>query len=271
MALDIDRFVDLSGPVDMSDLDWETAAEVGVTDEEARILRYMADTETHTIVYMRDLLAGHSTKDPEVTTFLSVWVYEELWHGRAIDRVLKASGREVNPLQSANVVEKISWRERIEAMLSSLLANSTPHFIATHMAWGALNEFTAAASYNALARRTKNPAVRVLCRRIAQQERKHYAFYYEQAQKRLKDSRVAQWIAKCALHMLWTPVGSGVAGAEALPLTSAYLFGDQEGWDDLCRAEKKIQQLPGLENFKQLTRQIEALIGTHRKLVVQEA
>lgn len=260
MALDIDRFVEMSGAVKTDDLDWEGAARVGVTDKEARILRYMADTETHTIIYMRDLLAGHSTKDPEITAFLSVWVYEELWHGRALDKVLVASGREVPKTRSADVVEGVSWRERIEAMLSSLLANSTPHFIGTHMAWGALNEFTAAASYQALARKTKNPAVRELCKRIAQQERKHYAFYYDQAARRLENSKLARALARIALNHLWTPVGSGLISSDELPMTASYLFGDEAGWSDLERAEQKIAQLPGLESFQQVTKQLGSLI-----------
>jgi hypothetical protein len=192
-----------------------------------------------------------------------VWVYEELWHGRALDKVLVASGREVNQLRSSELMGTLTWRERLEAGLSSLLANLTPHFIATHMAWGALNEFTAAASYQALARRTKNPALRELCRRIAQQERKHYAFYYDQAQRRLEGSKLARWIARTALNKLWTPVGSGVAGAEALPMTSHYLFSDEQGWADLGRAQEKIAELPGLEGFGQVTEQIGALIQSH--------
>ncbi len=265
MALDIDRFVELSGAVKIDDLDWEGAAAAGVTDEEARILRYMADTETHTIVYLRDLLAGYSTKDPEITAFLSVWVYEELWHGRAIDKVLRASGREVNPQRAGDLIGTVTWMERIEAFLSSLLANSTPHFIATHMAWGALNEFTAAASYMALARRTQNPAVRELCKRMAEQERKHFAFYFEQAKKRLEGSRLARVMARFALNTLWSPVGAGVSGSEALPMTAAYLFGDEQGWEDIVRAEKRICQLPGLEGFTEPTRQIGALIERHRE------
>jgi hypothetical protein len=72
----IHRFLDLAGGVRIDDLDWKLCREIGLSDEEARILRYMADTESHTLLYMRDLLAGHSTRDPEIMQFLSVWVYE---------------------------------------------------------------------------------------------------------------------------------------------------------------------------------------------------
>ena len=93
MAFDIERFVALSKAVETSDLDWEYIARVGVTDDEARMLRYMADVESHTMLYLRDLLAGHTSRDYEVVAFLSCWVYEETHHGYALDRFLSACGR----------------------------------------------------------------------------------------------------------------------------------------------------------------------------------
>ena len=47
-----------------------------VTEDEARCLAYMMDIETHTVVFLRDLLATRASFDPEVTAFLSCWVYE---------------------------------------------------------------------------------------------------------------------------------------------------------------------------------------------------
>jgi len=256
----IDDLIDRSGAVRTDDLDYEAAGRIGVTDSEAKILRYMADTETHTIVYMRDLLAGHSIGDPELTAFLSVWVYEELWHGRAIDRVLAASGREVPKARARDVAFGRNMREHFEAWGSQFLASLTPHFIAVHMTWGALNEFTAAASYNALARQTRNPAVELLCKRIAQQERKHFAFYFSQAEKRLANSGVARALTRYAMNKHWGPVGDGVAGAENLAHTARALFSDHWAWGELVRAEKRMQQLPGLHDFDRLTVKIGALL-----------
>ncbi|MCB9527826.1 MAG: ferritin-like domain-containing protein [Myxococcales bacterium] len=259
-AFDIDDLIDRSGAVQIDDLDYEAAARIGVTDDEAVILRYMADTETHTIIYMRDLLAGHSVRDPDITAFLSVWVYEELWHGRAIDRVLVASGREVPRGRAGEVAQGRSLREHIEAIGSWALAAATHHFIPVHMAWGALNEFTAAASYTALSRRTENPAVRVLCRRIAQQERKHFAFYYHQAEKRLEGSRFAQMLCGQIMQRFWDPVGDGVAGHDSLALTARVLFNDPWAWNELERAEHRMRQLPGMGRFDRLTAKIGALL-----------
>lgn len=259
-GFEIDDLIQRSGKVRMDDLDLEAAARIGVTDAEARVLRYMADTETHTIIYMKDLLAGHSARDPEITSFLSVWVYEELWHGRAIDQVLVASGREVPTERSREITVGRSIREGLEALASHAAANLTHHFIAVHMAWGALNEFTAAASYNALARQTANPAVATLCKRIAQQERKHFAFYYHQAQKRMERSRVARALTRFALTRIWDPVGDGVAGHDNLAHTARTLFTDPWAWGELQRAEERMRQLPGLEDFDRLTAKIGALL-----------
>ncbi|MCA9537518.1 MAG: acyl-ACP desaturase [Myxococcales bacterium] len=258
--LSIDELVERSGAVRLDDLDWAEAAKVGVTDAEARVLRYMADTETHTIIYMRDLLAGYSARDPEITAFLSVWVYEELWHGRAIDKLLAATGRPVNRERSAEVVASANVQELLEAILSFAAAWMTPRFIAVHMAWGALNELAAAASYNALARQTENPVLRVLCRRISQQERKHFAFYYQQARKRMVESRLARRLTHLALHRFWGPVGDGVAGRGNLEFVVRTLFSDPTSWSDLERAEERIRQLPGLEDFHELTGQLGALL-----------
>ena len=113
MAFDIDRFVDLSKAVETSDLDWDYIKRVGITPDEARILRYMADVESHTIIYLRDILSGHTASDPEITQFLACWVYEETHHGRALDRFLAslASNLGMND-ERASLGDSIRYLER---------------------------------------------------------------------------------------------------------------------------------------------------------------
>lgn len=253
---DISRFLDLSGAVRIDDLDWEGCRKVGLTPAEARIVRYMADTETHTILYMRDLLAGHSAKDPEITAFLSVWVYEELWHGRALSKVLAAAGYPEPEHHYTEVTAGASIRELIEAILSSAAAFATPRFIATHMTWGAINELTAAAAYAALEARTENPALLELLKRIAKQERKHFSFYFTQAKKRLEGDKKAQTLTRFALQRFWTVVGSGVGGQENLDFIAAATFRDDWGRAKLKAAEETIHELPGMEWFTLLSDQV---------------
>ena len=64
---------------------------------EVRVLRYMMDIESHTVIFLRDLLATHAAFDPDVTAFLSCWNYEEFWHGEAFSRLLGEAGIPVAP------------------------------------------------------------------------------------------------------------------------------------------------------------------------------
>lgn len=258
---DIERFLQLSGPVQINDLDWQAAGQAGVTDAEHRILRYMADTETHTILYLRDLLAGHTCNDAEVTAFLSVWVYEELWHGRALDMLLEASGRPVPKDTYTKVSKSVSWREPIEAFFSHLGAYATPKFAALHMAWGAINELTAAAAYKSLERRTKNKPLAVLLNRIMKQERKHFSFYYHQAEKRLQGDVWAQRLCSFALRHFWTPVGAGVGHQDNLVFVANNLFDDAAGGKALDECDETIRKLPGLEWFNLVSTRVNKLIA----------
>lgn len=52
-----------------------------------RCLRSMCDVENHTVCYLRDLLVTPSHTDPEITAFLTMWNYEEYWHGEALAAV----------------------------------------------------------------------------------------------------------------------------------------------------------------------------------------
>ncbi|MFO0728709.1 MAG: hypothetical protein U1E65_33335 [Myxococcota bacterium] len=261
----IDRFAELSGRVELDDLDWEKCRQVGITDAEARVIRYMADTETHTILYMRDLLAGHSAADPEITSFLSIWVYEELWHGRALDRLLTVCGHPPAPDHYKKATKNAHIRESIEASLSHFAASLTPRFICVNMAWGALNELTAGAAYKAVERRTQNPVLAELLKRIVRQERKHFSFYYKQAETRMTGDVWAQRLVTLALKRFWTIVGSGVGGDDNLGFIAALLFDDQEGISSLVDAQNTIRELPGLGWFELLTAQVAAQAAGYKK------
>ena len=248
----IDKFVELSRKVDTSDIDWELVARVGITDEEYRVLRYMSDTEIHTIIYLRDLLAGHTAADPECTQFMACWVYEETHHGRALDRFMEAAGRSAKSTSSryAELTARFSWREEMTGALSRFGAMMWKDFAAAHMCWGAINELTAAASYMSLARRTQNPELAKLTRRLASDERKHFAFYFHQSDKRLRaGGRWAEQLCRTAISRFWEPVGIGVGEPRTLEFTASYLFGDARGMAELQKIDETIQALPGMGWF----------------------
>ena len=91
---DIDRYIRNSKKVDLSHLDWDDIPNHHLSDGDVMCMHYMMDIESHTVIYMRDLLATRAAADPYVTAFLSCWVYEELWHGEAFADFLRAYGVE---------------------------------------------------------------------------------------------------------------------------------------------------------------------------------
>ena len=95
---DLEVYLRNSKALDVSDLAWHTAADYPLTASERRCLTYMMDIEGHTIVYLRDLLNTRAIKDSEIADFLPCWLYEESYHGRALERLLRACGKSVASL-----------------------------------------------------------------------------------------------------------------------------------------------------------------------------
>jgi hypothetical protein len=248
---DVDRLVSLSRPIEVSDIDWDEARRVGISDEDEVILRYFQDTEAHTILYLKDLLSGHTARDPEVTTFLCVWVYEEMHHGRALDRFLVEVGRAPSSERHEAIHVRKSLREIGTGLFGRLAAHATPHFAAVHMAWGAANELIAATSYAQLARRTPNRQLQKLLLRLAKDERRHFAFYFDQAERRLRrGGPLVQRACAAIMKRFWKPAGAQVAGEAALDLFASYLYSDRRGLRDAALFDETVASLPGLGFFR---------------------
>ena len=263
MAFAIDRFLELSKAVNTADLDWSYIREVGVTDDEARSLRYMSDVESHTIIFLRDLLAGHTARDREITAFLSCWVYEETQHGYALDKFLNACGRPRDRNRFAEVIQGTGFKEWFEAFCTINLAKVTPHFAATHMVWGAIQEMMAAAAYTQLAYYTRNRELSKLLLRLAKDERRHQAFYYYQAEKRLCHP-IAIGLANFAMKVVWSPVGLGVGESLGLEFIASLLFDDERGQEELRLIDRKISKLPGFSWWEGALPSVNAAIEDFR-------
>ena len=95
IEFDLDRYLRASRKLDLSALRWEDIPRHPLADGDVMCMHYMMDIETHTVIYLRDLLATRAAGDPQITAFLACWVYEELWHGEAFSDFLRAYGIEV--------------------------------------------------------------------------------------------------------------------------------------------------------------------------------
>lgn len=257
---DLDRYVRNSKAVDLSGVAWDDIASYPVSGEEARCLTFMMDIETHTVMYARDLLATRAAFDPEITAFMSCWIYEEFWHGEAFSRFLGEAGFTLAPDREkvhagSPYPTKTARNERIRRALGrgvytghlvSMLGSAlTKEFIAIQMTWGAMNELSAINSYQAMIEKTENPVLRDILRRIIKDERRHFAFYRAQARLRLERSARARRLARWAMERLWAPVGTGLRPQEESDFSLVWLFGDGEGLDRMRRIDATIAGLPG--------------------------
>ncbi|MEY2433877.1 MAG: hypothetical protein QOC92_3602 [Acidimicrobiaceae bacterium] len=246
VLMDLARYKNQTARLDTADLDFGEFAHHRLSDEALRCLRYMHDVENHTVCYLRDLLVTSAHKDPAITSFLTFWNFEEFWHGEAIAAVLAAHGDEPEERVAATR-RRLGWKDRLGPLahlLGSSLAGES--FIAIHMTWGAINEWTTQAGYARLAARAEHPLLSQLLGRIMRQEGRHIDFYVAEATHRLGDGRRAQRITRCALKHLWSPVGSSVMPASEVRFLVRYLFEGDDGRAMADRIDRRVDRLPGL-------------------------
>ena len=98
----------------------------------------MHDVEHHTSCYLRDLLLTPAHRDPEITTFLTLWNYEEYWHGEAHRAVLAAHDEPAGRRASPRCARAWAGNDRIAQPVACLAPSlGARHFLAVHMTWGA--------------------------------------------------------------------------------------------------------------------------------------
>lgn len=253
MEFDIEAFKERTQRLRWDDLDLTQFRTRPLDEGSLRCLRFMHDVEFHTVCYLRDLLVSPAHDDPEVTSFLSLWAYEELWHGEAIAQVLEAHGEQSGRVRVAKMRGRLGLRERLRPLwmlLGSAVAGRD--FVALHMAWGAINEWTTQAGYARLAARAEHPLLKELLKRVMRQEGRHIDFYASQAESRLAASGRARRLTRWALRKLWSPVGSGVMPAAETRHLARFLFGDEEGIRVARRIDRRVSRLPGLQGLNLL-------------------
>jgi hypothetical protein len=257
---DLEGYLSNSRALAVADLNWGAAADHSLTAGEVRCLTYMMDIETHTIVYLRDLLNTRAIKDSEISAFLSCWLYEEFFHGQAIERLLRACGHEIAPDRAAKVRDGLGWGDRLSALATALLSSASRDFTAAHMTWGAIQELSTFTAYGLMAARTGHPLLAELLRRIIRQESRHFSFYYHQAARRLRPPS-AQRLTSVMLKLFWGPVGSSIRPCEEVDFVIRFTFGDEAGAQAARRMDRVISRLPGLEWFDLFARARQSSLG----------
>lgn len=258
-SFDLPAFLDKSRALDLSGIDWSQASKDPVSPAELRILPYFIDVESYTIGYLRALLNTSAIRDVEIGDFLACWVYEEAYHGRAIERFLEEAGHGLDPLRARSIQKPRRMLEALQDMAASGLSDLIGEdFVAVHMTWGAIQELTTLNGYRQLALKTKNRVLGELIRRIMRDESRHFSFYYHKANERLARSAKARAVTAQLVKRFWKPVGAGIMPDSELDFLIRHMFEGEQGWREVLHVDDTIARLPGMRDFSGLSRWVAA-------------
>jgi hypothetical protein len=255
LSFSIERYKEESKKLDTAGVAWDTVTEHGLSKGDLFCLHYMMDIENHVPLYLSHLLVTRACMDPILTAFLACWNYEELWHGENIGKFLNLYGIEFDTQDRiANVRANLGFQNSVSILSTMAGSWLLKDFSAVYLSIGAINELTTLTGYGALIRKSGHPVLRDLLGRIIKDERRHFAFYFNSAKEWLSGNEKAQRVDRWMLDRVWVPVGKGVKTQEEVDALAVYLFGDEQGEEELLEIDAKIGKLPGLEGIKLMSR-----------------
>ena len=264
LEFDLEKYLSNSRKLDISDLDLSQAAQYPISENEVRCLTYMMDIESHTIVYLQAILSTCAIQDPQTTAFLSCWAYEEFFHGHTLKRFLSAVGHTYPEDRMAKIQERTSTMEWLKNLGANFVCRLSKHFHAAYLTYGAISELSTLEGYGVLARRTENPILAEILRRMAKDERRHFSFYYNKAKIHLQ-ARNAQRLTSFIIKNFWLPVGGGVKPEQEVDWILTYILKGEGGQEVARRIDTQIAKLPGTEWFDRLSLSRQESLGRVRE------
>jgi hypothetical protein len=234
------RFMAGSRPIALDDLAWDAIAGHPLPADIVKVLAYMQDVESHTVVFPRTIFSRRAVDDEIVGTFLICWLYEEGMHGRALARFLAAAGHPLAPRRRG----RTTFMDNVDRSVTTAMAALWKDFLALHMAWGTLHECTTIQAYRRLVELNDHPVLNDLLRRIIHDEARHFAFYMWQAQRRLARPGVARMV-RWLMNRFYVPVGASHQPEELACWVSGFLFDGDEGREAARRVDRTMAKLPG--------------------------
>lgn len=253
------RFMNGSRPIDLEGIDWDAIPDHPLSADVLKVLTYMQDVESHTVVFPRTFFSQRALEDEHVGPFLVCWLYEEGMHGRALSRFLECAGHPLPPRARS----RTTLRDRIDRAVTRTMSAAWSDFLALHMAWGAVHECTTIHAYRRMTERNDHPVLNELLRRIMRDEARHFAFYLWQAEERLARPKVAR-IVRGIMDGFYTPVGYSHQADELACWVSGFLFGDEQGREAARIVDQTIAKLPGFEDASLLGDWLERKVLTPR-------
>jgi hypothetical protein len=238
------RFMSSSRPIDLDGIDWDAIPEHPIPADILRVLAYMQDVESHTVVFPRTIFSKRALEDEHIGPFLICWLYEEGMHGRALSKFLDCAGHPVPPRTHA----RTTLGDRVDQMVTKMMSAAWKDFLALHMTWGAVHECTTIHAYRRLAEQNDHPILNELLRRIIRDEARHFAFYMWQADERLARPGVAR-IVRAIMNRFYVPVGAAHQPDRLARWVSGFLFDGDDGRRAAKQVDQSIARLPGFSDL----------------------
>lgn len=220
------------------------------------VLMYMRDVETLTDMYHRELLRTPTGKDPYIGRFMERWGLEEVTHGEVLNRFLNEAGVTTDPAWQNQVRTNVSQFYNFNTYLLTSLTNLLGRkFTATHMSFGAIHEMSTAQAYRRMDELAGHPVLSQILNGIIREESFHTHFYWSVAKLELRNSDLAQRIARFVIRTFYRPVGQGSLHKSRTEYAIRTLFGTDDGLDRLHKTvTQRAQSLPGLEALNKVTK-----------------
>ena len=254
MPFDIESFKQSSKKLDLSDIDWDEVPRHPLPRGAIDSMLYMMDIETHTAIYLSELLVSKACMEPEITTFLSCWGYEEMYHGDAFVKFLRAYGVPI-PDERPKEIRLKEGFDRVSATMAIMFGSYIfPFFPALYLTVGAVNEMTTLTAYQQLLKRTDHPVLKTMVSRIIKQERVHFAFYRSQAERYLRASAAARGVTRWFMTKRFVIVGEGVKKEADVNQLGLFLFDGDDGLEAAREIDHAARTLPGLQGLSLLER-----------------
>jgi hypothetical protein len=123
---DLEKYLRATGGTRPETFDWSDAGPR--LDEDALFcLSYMMDIESHTIVYLREMLGTAVAEDASITAILSCWAYEEFFHSQVLKHLLESQGITIDAGRFA-ALRRAKPADYMAQKLARLLSRMTQHF-----------------------------------------------------------------------------------------------------------------------------------------------
>jgi rubrerythrin len=254
VTFDIERYKGNSHKLDLSDIRWDLVREHELPRFAIDSMLYMMDIETHTVIFLSELLVSKACMDPVIRSFLSCWIYEEMYHGEAFVQFLREYGIPVSDDRPKEIRLREGFK-RINAVMSIMFGSYLiPFFPALYLTVGAVNQMSTLTGYRQLQKGANHPVLHELLERIIKQERTHYAFYRSQAEKLLRDSAAARGATRYFLKKLFKLVGEGIKTTNEVNQLALDLFSGPDGREAVQAIDQQVSQLPGLHDLHVMER-----------------